>query len=117
MVAVGFLYRWFMKNRKKVLLARVISMKKIFAVGLLATLLLCNISGIAYSESNDYLALFQTEQSAQQHCPSDTVVWLNLPTGIYHFKGQRWYGNTKHGAYVCQKEADQADDRVTRNGQ
>jgi hypothetical protein len=63
------------------------------------------------------LALFQTEQTAQEHCPSDTVVWLNLPTGIYHFKGQRWFGNTKHGAYVCEKEADAAGDRATHNGQ
>src|SRR5215469_5528637 len=61
--------------------------------------------------------LFNTEQQAQQHCPSDRVVWLNLPSGIYHFKGQRWYGRTKSGAYVCMKEADQAGDRVTRNGQ
>jgi hypothetical protein len=37
------------------------------------------------------------------------VVCLNLPSGIYHFEGQRWYGRTKSGAYVCKKEADQAD--------
>ena len=63
------------------------------------------------------LPLFQTEQLAQQHCPADVVVWLNLPSGIYHFKGQRWYGRTKHGAYVCKKEADQVGDRATRNQQ
>jgi hypothetical protein len=62
-------------------------------------------------------SLFNTEQQAQQHCPSDTVVWLNLPSGIYHFKGQRWYGRTKSGAFVCRKEADQVGDRATRNGQ
>jgi len=63
------------------------------------------------------LTTFTSEQEAQQHCPADTVVWLNLPTGIYHLKGERWYGRTKNGAYVCEKEADQAGDRVTRNGQ
>jgi hypothetical protein len=62
-------------------------------------------------------AVFNNEQQAQQHCPADTVVWLNLPTGVYHFSGQRWYGNTKAGAYVCRKEADAAGDRATRNGQ
>lgn len=36
------------------------------------------------------LATFATEQAAQRHCPADAVVWLNLPPGIYHFKGQRW---------------------------
>lgn len=62
-------------------------------------------------------AEFPSEQQAQQHCPTDTVVWLNLPTGIYHFRGERWYGRTRSGAYVCEKEADQAGDRATRNGQ
>ena len=32
--------------------------------------------------------LFNSEQEAQHHCPKDTVVWLNLKTGIYHWKGQ-----------------------------
>ena len=63
------------------------------------------------------LASFPTEQSAQAHCPSDTVVWLNLPTGIYHMKGMRWYGRTNSGAFVCQGEADRAGMRETRNGQ
>jgi hypothetical protein len=63
------------------------------------------------------LALFTVETEAQQHCPSDTVVWANTPTGVYHFKGMRWYGNTNHGAYVCKKEGDEAGYRATRNGQ
>lgn len=63
------------------------------------------------------LALFATESAAQAHCPKDIVVWLNTNSGIYHEKGMRWYGRTKHGAYVCRKEADGAGDRDTRNGQ
>jgi hypothetical protein len=60
---------------------------------------------------------FKTEVEAKQHCPADTVVWLNLPTMIWHYKGQRWYGNTKHGAYVCEKEAAASGARATRNGE
>jgi hypothetical protein len=63
------------------------------------------------------LPMFATEATAQKHCPADTVVWLNIPSGIYHLKGERWYGRTKHGAYVCKKEADAAGDRETENGQ
>lgn len=63
------------------------------------------------------LTLFQNEQQAQKHCPQDKVVWLNLSSGIYHFKGQRWYANTNNGAFVCEQEADLADDRATLNGQ
>ena len=47
---------------------------------------------------------FDSEQAAQQHCPSDTVVWLNLRSGSVHAKGQPWYGKTQSGAYVCRKE-------------
>ena len=60
------------------------------------------------------LATFQSEVQARQHCPTDVVVWLNLPSGIYHLKGQRYYGNTKRGAYVCKKEADAEGDRVEK---
>jgi hypothetical protein len=47
---------------------------------------------------------FPTEQQAQSHCPDEVVVWLNLPTGIYHFSGERWYGRTNSGAFVCERE-------------
>ncbi len=60
---------------------------------------------------------FDSEQAAQQHCPRDTVVWVNTNSGVYHFKGQRWYGNTRSGAYECRKEANAEGDRAMRNGQ
>jgi hypothetical protein len=63
------------------------------------------------------LALFDSESAAQAHCPHDVVVWLNIPSGIYHYKGERWYGRTKHGAYACEKEAIAAGDRASLNGQ
>jgi len=63
------------------------------------------------------LTNFPTEEQAHQHCPGDTAVWLNLPTGIYYLRGQRWYGRTNSGAYVCQSEADSAGMRASRNGQ
>jgi len=61
--------------------------------------------------------MYQSQASAQAHCPSDTVVWLNTRTDIYHFQGERWYGNTEEGAYVCEKDADANGDRATKNGQ
>ena len=47
---------------------------------------------------------FDSEQAAQQHCPSDTVVWMNLHSKSVHAKGQPWYGKTQSGAYICRKE-------------
>src|SRR5882757_9489277 len=75
------------------------------------------IVGIALSMPAFALETFADEAKAQQHCPKDTVVWLNLPTMIWHYKGQRWYARTKHGAFACEKEAGAAGARGTRNGQ
>ena len=61
--------------------------------------------------------LFDTESAAQAHCPKDVVVCLNIPSGIYHYNGERWYGRTKHGAYVCEKETVKAGGRASENGQ
>lgn len=58
---------------------------------------------------------FKSEQAAQQHCPGDTVVWLNLRSGSIHLKGQPWYGRTHVGAYVCQKEVARNIGKATRN--
>ena len=58
------------------------------------------------------LSTFPSETQAQQHCPGETVVWLNFPTAVYHYKGQRWYGTTVPGAFVCRSEADQAGDQT-----
>jgi hypothetical protein len=45
---------------------------------------------------------FKTEQSAQRHCPGDTVVWLNTYSGIWHYRGIKYWMNTKYGAFVCE---------------
>jgi hypothetical protein len=60
---------------------------------------------------------FTEEAKAQQHCPKDIVVWLNLPTMIWHYRGQRWCARTQHGAFACEKEAGAAGARGTKNGQ
>jgi hypothetical protein len=48
---------------------------------------------------------FAAESQAKAHCPSDVVVWANLTSKIYHFAGYKNYGNTEHGAYMCEKDA------------
>ena len=84
-------------------------------VNLLVTAAL--IIGSTFAAASAPLTLYSSEDQAQQHCPKDVVVWLNLPTHIYHWKGMRWYGNTNNGAYVCKLEADENGNRGTRNGQ
>jgi len=87
--------------------------------GLLLRLALAFFLGTLHVGSVYALAVghFQSEQEAKAHCPHGTVVWVNTKSGVYHFKGQRWYGNTNRGAYLCRKEADAEGDRATKNGQ
>jgi hypothetical protein len=82
----------------------------------LAAALLLSTSFVALAFEGS-VQLYSAELEAQKHCPSDVVVWVNTASGVYHLRGMRWYGNTNNGAYVCQKEGDQAGYRATRNGQ
>jgi hypothetical protein len=34
------------------------------------------------------------------------IVWVNIPSQIYHFLGQRYFGCTKDGKFMCQQVAD-----------
>lgn len=58
---------------------------------------------------------FVAEGQAKAHCPSDTVVWANLSSKIYHFGGSKDYGNTKKGAYVCERDATAQGFRAAKN--
>ena len=58
---------------------------------------------------------FSTEAQAKARCPSDTVVWVNLDSKIYHFAGNKSYGTTKSGAYMCERDATVAGSRAAKN--
>jgi hypothetical protein len=86
--------------------------RRLFALALMA------LPGLALAaEPKAPLSNFSTAQEAQQHCPDDLVVWLDTPTRTYHYRGQRWYGSTKNGAYVCRNEAKNAGMRATRSAE
>jgi hypothetical protein len=49
---------------------------------------------------------FTTVAAAQASCPGDTVVWSSFTKGkSFHLSTSRYFGKTKHGAYVCQQAA------------
>lgn len=45
------------------------------------------------------------------------TLWVNTNSGVYHFAGERWYGNTKEGKYINEDAARAEGDRPTENGQ
>ncbi len=57
---------------------------------------------------------YRTEAEAKGHCPTDTVVWVNLRSKIYHFAATKNYGTTKQGAYACEREALGRGDRASK---
>jgi hypothetical protein len=57
---------------------------------------------------------FQTEAEAKGRCPTDTTVWVNTKSGVYHFAGTHSYGKTKQGAYMCEADAKAAGRRASK---
>jgi hypothetical protein len=58
---------------------------------------------------------FAAEAQAKARCPTDTVVWANLDSKVYHFSGNKNYGTTKEGAYMCEKDAVAQGVRAAKN--
>jgi hypothetical protein len=58
---------------------------------------------------------FSSEAEAKGHCPSDTVVWVNVTSKIYHYVGYRSYGTTKNGAYMCERDTAVQGMRASKN--
>ena len=63
---------------------------------------------------------FWFELQAAAHCPSDTVVWVNTLSHVYHFPGvsshgHSFYWNTGEGAYMCESDARAAGNRAAKD--
>ena len=57
-------------------------------------------------------ARFQFDQEAKDHCPADTVVWVNRRSPLYNLADERWYGRTTGGSFVCKNDAEKAGYRA-----
>lgn len=49
--------------------------------------------------------------TAQRQGDPNVTVWVNTDSGVYHCPGTRWYGKTKEGQYMSQKQAQAAGNR------
>jgi len=58
---------------------------------------------------------FAGEEQAKARCPADTIVWVNLSSKVYHYRGYKDYGTTKKGVYMCEKEATAQGNRASKS--
>jgi len=63
---------------------------------------------VACGQSTTAPLAFRTQQQAQEHCPDDAVVWLNLQSFTYRVKAHDSNGRPDSGRYACRGEADRA---------
>jgi hypothetical protein len=54
---------------------------------------------------------------ASMACPGDKIVWVNTRSHVYHYQGERYFGSTAHGKFMCERAAQREGDRPTGNGQ
>ena len=52
--------------------------------------------------------------ASQLHCGSQPPVWANSHSMIYHVQGDPYYGHTKSGGYICERDAVRAGYRISK---
>ena len=74
-------------------------------------LLVTLILGSIFTPASSTSALTDSTISQPHGGKASIRVWVNTPTHVYHCPGTRWYGNTKTGEYMTQKEAQDKGNR------
>lgn len=44
---------------------------------------------------------FASQSEAARSCGASSVVWANTRSKAYHLEGDKYFGHTKHGAWMC----------------
>ena len=68
-------------------------------------LILVLLSLIACGSYSEAVANRDTQGSTLNSESAKVKVWVNTNSGVYHCPGTRWYGNTKSGRFMTQREA------------
>jgi hypothetical protein len=75
-------------------------------------LILCAMAGLLSVAAP---AVAQTAGQQPSCAAGDPIVWGNADSKVYHLQGDKYYGNTKHGAYLCESKADAAGYRASKS--
>ena len=63
------------------------------------------LSLIACGSSSRAVAHHDNPVTTQSSGSATVTVWVNTNSGVYHCPGTRWYGKTKSGRFMTQREA------------
>ena len=63
------------------------------------------LSLIACGPSSQAVVNRGTPVTTQSAGTATVKVWVNTNSGVYHCPGTRWYGKTKSGQFMTQREA------------
>jgi len=77
-------------------------MRKLLA---LSCLLVALVFGSACTSAHSKSGAAASAFAGQNKGNPSVKVWVNTDSHVYHCPGTRWYGNTKQGGYMTQKEA------------
>jgi hypothetical protein len=68
------------------------------------------VSGPLHPGQNAMLA----SSPSDVHCGAKPPVWANSHSMVYHVEGDPYYGHTKYGGYICEKDAVRAGYRISK---
>ena len=63
------------------------------------------LSLIFCGSSTSVVANRDTVATTQSTGSANVIVWVNTNSGVYHCPNTRWYGRTKSGRYMKQRDA------------
>jgi hypothetical protein len=65
-------------------------------------------SPAAYGQSKGAAAMGTAEPVPSLNCGGTQPVWVNERSRVFHMAGDPYYGRTKHGKYMCERDAAKA---------
>jgi hypothetical protein len=95
----------FFMTTTKILRAILPALTLTFAVGAIGTAHASTKKKTESSMTHSKLPGYKTEAEAKTACGMGAVVWHATGSKAYHTAKSRYFGKTKHGAYVCEKAA------------